>query len=65
MSKELKPCPICGKGAWLEQWSSGGIMYMIKCNNPDCPVPMSGYPASHDLDETIDEWNRRANGETN
>lgn len=34
---------------------------MIKCNNPDCPVPVVSYPNGHNLDEVIAEWNRRAN----
>lgn len=35
---ELKPCPFCGKKPKIENWSSGGFMYIVKCNNPDCPV---------------------------
>lgn len=39
------------------------IMYMVKCNNPDCPVPVTSYPTGHNLDEVIAEWNRRADNE--
>lgn len=42
---KLKPCKYCGKeNIIVEKWSSGGLMYMVKCNNPDCPVPLEGYP---------------------
>lgn len=57
---ELKPCPICGKRAIIERWSSGGMMYMAKCNNPDCPVPYDGFPSGHNLKEVISEWNAKA-----
>lgn len=57
---ELKPCPFCGTKPKIENWSSGRFMYMVKCNNPDCPVPTEGYPAGHDLAEVKEEWNRRA-----
>lgn len=56
----LKPCHICGKRAIIERWSSGGMMYMAKCNNPDCPVPYDGFPSGHNLKEVINEWNAKA-----
>ena len=55
----LKPCPFCGKQPIIEQWYSGEINYMVKCNNPDCPVPENGYPSGRDLKEVKDDWNRR------
>lgn len=59
--KRLKPCKLCGKNsAKVEIWGSGGLMHMVKCNNPDCPVPKEGYPNGRKLDEAIKEWNRRA-----
>ncbi|MGN0163132.1 MAG: Lar family restriction alleviation protein [Candidatus Ornithomonoglobus sp.] len=57
---QLKPCPFCGRKAAIEMWSSAGPMYMVKCNNPDCPIPIEGYPSGHDLVEVKLEWNRRA-----
>ena len=58
---ELKPCPICKKhNITVESWSSGRRMYMVKCNNPDCPVPADGYPIGRRLEEAIEAWNRRA-----
>lgn len=60
MSEELKPCPLCGRKPIIERWRSGVAMYMVKCNNPDCPVPANGYPAGHNLDEVKKQWNRRA-----
>jgi hypothetical protein len=57
---KLKPCHLCGKNsAKIEIWSSGGRMYMVKCYNPDCPVPDDGYPTGRNLDEVKEEWNRR------
>ena len=33
---KLKPCRYCGKtNIAIERWSSGGMMYMVKCNNTD------------------------------
>ncbi len=53
-------CPICGKHPTIERWGSNGVMYMVKCNNPDCPVPVVSYPTGHNLEEVIKRWNRRA-----
>ena len=61
MSKELKPCPLCGRKPIIEHWSSGGTMFMVKCNNPDFPEPAKPYPKGHRLNEVIAVWNRRAN----
>lgn len=59
MSKR-KPCRICGKrDVIIESWRSGGAMYMVKCNNPNCPVPEDGYPTGRNLDDVFEEWNRR------
>lgn len=56
----LKPCRICGKNnVVIERWSSGGTMYMVKCNNSECPVPKEGYPTGRDLREVKEEWSRR------
>lgn len=58
---ELKPCPFCGgNNIRIEMWSSGGIMYMIKCNNSNCPVPQNGYPTGRNLIKVKEAWNRRA-----
>ncbi len=57
---KLNPCRICkGNKIVVEIWSSGGRMYMVKCNNPDCSVPDNGYPTGRKLDEVKEEWNRR------
>ena len=55
---DLKPCPFCGRKPIIEHWSSGGIMYMVKCNNPDCPVPVNSYPTGRNLNDVEDEWNK-------
>lgn len=57
--RKLEPCRLCGKNPITEHWSSGGIMYMVKCNNPDCPVPDNSYPIGRKLENVIEEWNKR------
>lgn len=61
MSKiKLLPCPLCGgKKIIVETWRSGGPMYMVKCNNPDCPVPQNGFPSGRNLEKVKEEWNNR------
>ncbi|MCI8429949.1 MAG: hypothetical protein HFI16_06790 [Lachnospiraceae bacterium] len=58
---KLKPCRICGGNRIvIETWlSAGGFICMVKCNNPDCPVPDNGYPTGRDLENVKEEWNRR------
>lgn len=59
---KLKPCRICGGNRIvIETWLSagGGFICMVKCNNPDCPVPDNGYPTGRDLENVKEEWNRR------
>lgn len=64
--EKLELRPLCKRKPIIEHWSSGGTIYMVKCNNPDCPVPAISYPTGHNLDEVIAEWNRRTdNGKTN
>lgn len=31
----LKMCKRCGVKPVLERWSSGGLRYAVRCNNPD------------------------------
>lgn len=58
--EKLKPCRICkGNRIVVETWMSGERMYMVKCNNSDCPVPDDGYPTGRDLEKVKEEWNRR------
>ena len=59
MAIKTKQCRRCGRHPIIETWLSGGRMYMVKCNNPDCPVPLESYPNGHRLDDVIEEWNRR------
>lgn len=56
MNKELKPCQLCGRKPVVERWSSVGTTYMVKCNNPDCPVPVESYPAGHNLVEVMEQF---------
>lgn len=55
----MKNCKLCGRKPIIERWCSGGMMYMVKCNNPDCPVPRDGYPKGRKLDKVKEEWDRR------
>lgn len=60
---KLKPCRYCkGTNIKIEKWSSGGFMCMVKCDNPDCPVPPEGYPTGRNPEEVTEEWNRRESG---
>ncbi|MBD5463969.1 MAG: hypothetical protein HDR24_13105 [Lachnospiraceae bacterium] len=57
---KYNPCRICkGNNVVVETWRSGGFMCMVKCNNPDCPVPDEGFPTGRNLEEVKEEWNRR------
>lgn len=63
-ANKLKPCRYCKKhSAIIERWSSGGVMYMVKCDNPDCPVPVEGYPTGRNLIRVMEKWNNRAGQE--
>lgn len=58
--EKLNPCRYCEKSnIVIERWRSGGMMYMCKCNNPDCPVPTEGYPKGRNLEKVKEEWNIR------
>ena len=61
--EKLKPCPFCEGKAITKHWASGGIMYMVKCSNPDCAVPAEGYPSGRNLIAVREQWNRRVNNE--
>ena len=60
VEKELKPCPLCGRKPTIEHWSSGGLMYMVKCGGMYCSVPNCGYPSGRNLNEVKAEWNLQA-----
>ena len=32
---------------------------MVKCNNPDCPVPPDGYPTGRNLEEVKAAWDKK------
>lgn len=55
---ELLPCRKCGKPAIIETWSSGGVMYMAKCSNPNCEIGQDiTHSKGHNLPQVIKEWN--------
>lgn len=59
----VKPCAVCGSEPVMEAWSSGGMRYALRCDNPDrgnaCDKgfyeSMSGNPI-----EAVNKWNRMA-----
>jgi Lar family restriction alleviation protein len=53
---ELLPCPFCGSKAELKETDLGG--YILWCTNYDCYVHGMH---SHNKDEVIAAWNKRAN----
>ena len=55
MPIKLNPCRFCGHKAIIETWSSGGMLYMVKCSNPDCKS--WEYSSGHDLPAVIELWN--------
>lgn len=56
---KLKPCHLCGRPAIIEKWSSGGLMYMAKCSNPNCQVGEDiTHTKGHDLKQVISDWNK-------
>ena len=61
---KLKPCRLCGKRAIIENWSSGGPMYMAKCSNPDCEIgqEITNIAKGHNLPRVITEWNQMQDG---
>lgn len=60
VNTKLNPCPLCGMKPVVEVWSSGGLMFMVKCNNPMCSVPINGYPTGRNLEEVKCKWNKGA-----
>ena len=63
MSKEkLKPCPFCGKNAFVQK-SNGlsgisGVEYYPRCRTKDC-VGNQGWVGFDTEAEAIKAWNRR------
>ena len=55
MPIKLNPCRFCVHKAIIETWSSGGMMYMAKCSNPDCKS--WEYSSGHSLPDVVKLWN--------
>lgn len=57
---KLKLCKKCGVKPVLERWSSGGMTYAVRCNNPDrgdgCDWKFD-YSKTRNPEETIRRWN--------
>ena len=59
MSK-LKPCKYCGKSnIVVARLGFSEKMYMVKCENSECPVPPEGYPTGRNLSDVEAEWDKR------
>ncbi len=59
------PCKNCGVKPVMEIWSSGGMMYAIRCNNtyrPDDCDNGFNYSKCRNPDEAIRRWNEWVNG---
>ena len=59
MSKQLKPCPLCGHEAKLKkhEWCIS-----IECSY--CPAYMGYYATKKEAIEAWNTWNRRVNDES-
>ena len=61
MSNTLLPCPFCGGGAELREWSSGTHYYRVECVDLEyCDCHGVSYSTA---EEAIAAWNRRAQPE--
>lgn len=58
---ELKPCPFCGRRAFIKSKASPvGFSFRAYCGNEDCKVEPKTR-AYFDKEQAIEVWNRRAN----
>ncbi len=56
MSEELKPCPFCGKPAYMADHDCG---WMVECINEKCHIQPMTRDAFHREAEAIKAWNTR------
>lgn len=61
MKLELKPCPFCGKEAFLETDSDHhGGFFTLGCPDHDCPSHWQFYTEPiENLDKSVTQWNTR------
>lgn len=64
MSKadELKPCPFCGKEAWLgnlKGFERGTAIYRVGCSDPECIGYETMCMKFDTKEEALAAWNRR------
>ena len=65
MRENLKPCKKCGGKPVREHWYSGGLVFAVRCDNPDRPDTCSEafyYSRSKDSKEAIRKWNEFQGG---
>ena len=56
--KELKPCPFCGRGMFLEQ-RKNGLYYLEGWHKPNCIMNFTKLPPYNIPEAAIIQWNRR------
>lgn len=65
MSKadELKPCPFCGKEAWLGnlpmELERGAVIYRVGCSDSECIGYETMSMEFDSKDDALAAWNRR------
>lgn len=57
--KDLKPCPFCGRGMFLEQ-RKNGLYYLEGWHKPNCIMNYTKLPPYNIPDAAIIQWNRRS-----
>lgn len=53
----LKTCPFCGAPAEVVD---GIVAIAIRCLNPECGADIMFYRCEHNVEDTIEHYNRRA-----
>ena len=59
----LKPCPVCGYEPVIEHWTSGNLIFAVRCNNPARPsICSDGFylSRSNSKEQAIKKWNEWA-----
>lgn len=58
MSKNLKPCPFCGKKASIQDCSYSGKIpaWCVVCDNPKCFAYTEAFKTKK---EAVERWNNR------
>ena len=57
--KELKPCPFCGRGMFLEQ-RKNKLYYLCGWHKSNCIMNFTKLPPYNIPEAAVTQWNRRA-----